>query len=168
MLKWLTAAADNGYDRAQAQLGRLYLEGLPPSANAASGASPFQRSTPEAFNWFRRSAERGNPVGQFYLGRMLQTGQGTVRNLEESAKWLDTAAQSGFAPAIHHMGIVYELGLGRESDTLKALNYFKTAAKAGVREAQERLARIYADGELGEPRNLDESARWIKALDDKK
>ena len=65
--------------------------------------------------------------------------------------------------ALYEVAVLYENGLGRPSDDRRALTYYQRAANVGIREAAERLAKIYADGELGEARNLDESEKWLKA-----
>ncbi len=151
MVKWLAAAAAQGYARAQAQLARMYLDG-----------DRVEKSTAEAARLFQLAAETDHAWAQYYWGRLLQTGTGVPRNLEEAGKWLERSAKSGVDVAAFEMAQIYESGLGRASDNSQAVAFYQRAAEAGHKQAAERLAKAYADAELGVERNLDESNKWVQ------
>jgi TPR repeat protein len=49
----------------------------------------------EAARWYRKSAEQGNPDGQFRLGRAYQFGIGVPQNRQEAIRWFDKAGDQG-------------------------------------------------------------------------
>jgi len=57
-------------------------------------------------------------------------------------------------------GRIYEMGLGLVSDNARAVSLYRRAGAAGVPEAAERLANIYAKGELGVAADPAEAQRW--------
>lgn len=149
MNAWLEKSAAQGYARAQAQLGRFQLEGVlgPPDARAAA-------------RQFRLAAEQGLPLAQYWLGRMVSRGEGVARDLEDGAAWMLKAADNGHPIAMLEAARILEMGLGLVSDTQRALAYYRRAGEAGVTAAAERLARAYAQGELGLAADGTEAARW--------
>ena len=77
-------AAEQGYARAQANLGHLFAEGL-----------GLAKSDAEAVAWFRRAAEQGNAVGQYNLGLMHLSGRGVAKNTDEAFRLFKLAADQG-------------------------------------------------------------------------
>ena len=49
----------------------------------------------EAFEWFRKGAERGDITSRFYLGEMYEKGLGTEKNMDEAVKWYKLSAEKG-------------------------------------------------------------------------
>jgi TPR repeat protein len=45
-----------------------------------------------AVDWYLRSAERGDPTGQYLLGLMYDKGLGVAQNVVFAHKWLNLAA----------------------------------------------------------------------------
>jgi TPR repeat protein len=53
-----------------------------------------------AFDMFHYAASYfGDPEGQYHLGRLYMTGQGTARDRRQAARWMKLAAEKGHAPA---------------------------------------------------------------------
>lgn len=80
--------AQLGDDTSQNQIGMIYQK---------------QYKYVESLNWYRKSAEQGNMVGQYNLGFMLFHGMGTKPNLTEAKKWIFMSAEQGFPPAIESL-----------------------------------------------------------------
>lgn len=49
----------------------------------------------EAVKWFKKSAEAGNPQGQFWLGSAYHSGEIVGKDIELAKKWLRKAAEQG-------------------------------------------------------------------------
>jgi TPR repeat protein len=54
----------------------------------------------EAVKWTRTSAEQGNALGQYNLGRMYANGRGVAKNDAEAEKWFRKAAEQGYKPGM--------------------------------------------------------------------
>ena len=83
--RWYRLAAEQGYAKAQVNLGARYHEGV----GVAKDAS-------EAARWWRLAAQQGEVPAQLNLGQMYGNGEGVVRDPVEACKWL-TLAQAGDA-----------------------------------------------------------------------
>ena len=136
MLRWLLLASEQNYDRAQVQLGKLYLAGR-----------DFPADMSEAAYWFRRAAESGSGASateaQYLLAAMLQKGEGMKRDLVEAIVWFLRAAaaepSSAMAASNYELGVIYELGLGVTANAEKSASYYRRAADAGHARAREKI-----------------------------
>ena len=149
MVTLLGKSAAQGYARAQAQLGRLYFEGIGVTGNMR-----------EAARHFELAARQGLPNAQFWYGRLVSRGDGVARDLTAGGEWILKAAEAGLPQAMHEAGVILEIGLGRVSDFERALALFRKAGERGVRESALRLAKAYAEGDLGVKANPEEARRW--------
>ena len=77
----VTAAAERGDARAQAQLGFMYATGRNVAQNYAL-----------ASYWYRRAAEQGNAAAQHLLGLMYDKGFGVPPDYVLAHMWLNLAA----------------------------------------------------------------------------
>lgn len=59
------------------------------------GGRGMDRDLPAAAAWYRRAAERGDPVAQMNLGDLYAEGQGVERDLVQAVAWLSLAAEQG-------------------------------------------------------------------------
>jgi TPR repeat protein len=73
-------------------LGGYFIDGIKGS---------YVRPNPDrAFDMFHYAASYfGDPDGQYNLGRLYMTGQGTGRDPRQAARWMKLAAEKGHAPA---------------------------------------------------------------------
>ena len=149
MLEWLGKSAAQNYARAQAQLARFHFEGI-----------GMPRDLREAARNFRLAAEQGLPNAQYWIGRMTARGEGVQRDLQAAAVWITRAADAGVPLAMLEAAKINEMGLGLVSNNARSLAYYRSAGEAGVAEAAERLAGIYAKGELGVAPDPREAERW--------
>ncbi len=87
---WWRKAAEQGYAKAQYNLGVMYDEGLGVPQDYA-----------EAVKLYRKAAEQGDAVAQGNLGLMYDNGQGVTQDYAQAHKWYNLAA-SRFPPGEDH------------------------------------------------------------------
>ena len=109
----------------------------------------------EAVEWFRKSAEQGDPDGQYGFGSMLATGEGIKRDVVSARMWIEKAAAQGHALATNLLAQSYingQLGVTEaERSSPNAISVLKRAADIDFLPAIEALAQAYATGGYGTP-----------------
>lgn len=107
----------------------------------------------EAVGYYRKSAEQGNPEGQYGLGSMYASGEGIARDPEQARRWMVLAAEQGHAQAINVLAQAYiggELGIDKKERTGEtALRWIRKAAGNRYIPALEFLASAYRTGWFG-------------------
>ncbi|MBT5519984.1 MAG: sel1 repeat family protein, partial [Rhodospirillales bacterium] len=79
--RWYGRSAEHAnHAEAQYALGQLNFRGLAPG-----------HSRPKALKWFRRAAEGGQPVAQFLVGRMFESGWGVRKDAIKAYMWYSLA-----------------------------------------------------------------------------
>jgi TPR repeat protein len=78
---WYRKAADQGYTRAQFNLGWAYFNGQGVTQDNAQAAI-----------WFRKAAEQGDAGAQHNLGLLYGNGLGVTQSYAEAYFWLNLAA----------------------------------------------------------------------------
>ena len=124
--------AAKGDKDAQLKLGYMSEKGL-------GGKSDVQ----EAFRWYSLSAEQGQSISQYLLGRLYQMSALDVKPDYELAKQWYTRAQSNYAPAAVALGFIYDT----VDDSYKqALASYTIAAKEESAIGQYNLGLMYEEG----------------------
>ena len=149
-VKWYSEAAEQGYAKAQYNLGYCYDEGLGVSQNYA-----------EAVKWYRKAAEQGLADAQNNLGVCYAKGQGVGKNYVEAAKWYRKAAEQGDAVAQHNLARGYDKGYGVSQDYAEAMKWYRKAAEQGYDRAQFDLGVCYYLGN-GVSRDFAEAIKWYR------
>jgi TPR repeat protein len=109
----LRKAAAQNHPRAQARLGDLL--------RAAD-------SEGEAVAMYRKSAEQGDPAGEFGLGRAYADGAGVQKDPKAALEWYRKAEKQEYAPAIDALARAYRTGtLGLQPDPEQARAYEERA-----------------------------------------
>jgi TPR repeat protein len=139
------AKAEKGDADAQATLGLDYFSGL----------HGIPQDYTKAANWFRKAAEQGNAVAEFYLGFLYQLGSGVPKNMSEGLKWNRKAAEQGFAMAQWTLGGRYEF----ETNFVEAAKWYRKAAEQDFSLAQLNLGVCYAKGN-GVAKDFAEAVKW--------
>ena len=78
---WYRKAAEQGYARAQFNLGVMYRHGQGVRQNAQ-----------EAVTWYRKAAQQGHAWAQANLGVMYEVGQGVPQDFVRAHMWYSLAA----------------------------------------------------------------------------
>ncbi|MBJ6725481.1 tetratricopeptide repeat protein [Geomesophilobacter sediminis] len=121
--------AREGDADAQSKLGVMYASGI-----------GMKQDKQEALKWYRKSAEQGNPLGEWNLAFMYVKGEGGLKtDYTEARRLFKRAAEAGLANAQYDLGIMLLDGLGGESDRAEAERWFRRAADQGNREARKIL-----------------------------
>ncbi len=116
----ITALADAGNSRAQAQLALAYLRGKGSTGDANA-----------ALLWCMSAAQAGNPVAQYLLGALYQQGDHVKADPKRAFAWFSQAAEKGNLKAMHNLAIAYAEGLGTTKDEAKAAEWFTRSAERG-------------------------------------
>ena len=92
-----------------------------------------------------------HPLAMYYVGVMLDKGQGTEKDEKEAAKWLQLASENGVAAAQYKLANKYYKGSGLPKDYERSYAWFSTAAEHGhgpSKLAIERAANKMNEEEL--------------------
>ena len=133
------AAADKGQSHGEFLLGVAYMNGMGVSKDEA-----------EAATWFTRSARRGNPAAQFWIGEMTAKGRGGITaDWKVALPYFKDAAAGGTADAFLELGFMYAKGLGDlPQDYEEAATCYRQSVRMGSQIAQYNLRVLIADGHI--------------------
>ncbi|WP_232353164.1 tetratricopeptide repeat protein [Hafnia alvei] len=124
--KWLTDSANNGYPEGMLQLGYFLRD--------------EEKNKRESFNWFLKSAKKGNASGQFAVDMdLIHEGK-----TEEAVKWLEQSAKNGSMWAQERLGEIYE-----EMEPVnpeRALFWYQKAANQGYTYSAYRVGHYLHNG----------------------
>ncbi len=151
-MDWTRRAAEAGWQRAQTDLGGIYMYGG--KGVAADGQ--------EALKWFTRAAAQGSRAADFYMGEIYAKGLAGVKADREAAlKHWRAAAEAGISEAQQRLGHLLSQQEATFDEGLEWLRRAATEGSArGKAEAALNLGNIYAAGMAGVQANLSEAARW--------
>lgn len=118
------------------------------------------------FEWFLKSAKGGSILGQYFVGTLYSSGEGTSKNFDQAAHWWRKAAQFGLPSAQLALSSVYRVGRGNiKQDLDEAIRWCRKAAESGYADAQVELSIYYGVGN-GVPEDKAESEKWLRAAAD--
>jgi hypothetical protein len=143
-------AAEQGYAKAQFNLGLMYHDG-----------KGVPQDHDEAVNWYRKAAEQSDVKAQSALGYAYYNGEGVPLDFAEGFRWYRKAAEQGYALAQQALGSVYFEGQGVQQDDTQSVAWYRKAAEQGDASAQQSLGYMYVKGR-GVPKDYDEGARWYR------
>ncbi|MDR2140431.1 MAG: sel1 repeat family protein [Deltaproteobacteria bacterium] len=109
----------------------------------------------------RENAERGDPIAQYSLGFLCQSGVTMAKDLPQAVKWLRLSAAQGFASAQSLLGSMYYSGEGVPQNRAEAAKLLLQAADQGNVSAQAQLGRMYFSG-VGVRQNKAEAVKWLR------
>ncbi len=142
---WLSAAAEQGNDRAEAMLGLCHERGLGVDADVE-----------EARRWYMKSAEQGNANACRVLVQLaVQEG-----DIHEAGRWLTPLAERGSEAAQLLLGKLYLGGLLGERREAQAVRYLRFAAMQGNGDACLLMGACYANG-TGVPKDEALMLGWL-------
>ncbi len=106
---WYRKAAEQGFARAQANLGNCYWLGYGVKGDEV-----------QAVSWWRKAAEQGDAYAQYRLGECYAEGKGLTKNLAQAAYWYRKAAEQGYGSAQGWLSMCYYYGTGVAEDVEQA------------------------------------------------
>lgn len=149
--------AHNGVARAQAEIGRCFVDAL-----------GVERDTTLAHTWLKLAADAKDAYGQRLLGDYYFNGEDGKQDRAIAEEWYARAAAQGEPLAQEMLSWIYAEGDSRTPDYAKARAYAEAAAAQGVAKSMTRLGFLYHNA-MGVPRDAAMAASWwLKAarLDD--
>lgn len=117
-------------------LGELYYSGL--------GCIQDSR---KAFEYFKESADLGNPEAQYALGIAYVLGEGCEQDLYKAREYYKKAADKGIPGAAYNYGAMLFSGEGGPQNLDESLKYYMKASDAGFPDAQYCVALVYYYGD---------------------
>lgn len=154
-LKWLSRAAEQGFQPAEDELIRIYQQDDGPDY------SPLL-----ARQWRIKMAETGDTWAQTVLAIDYEVGYpGIAPDVDKMLYWYGKAADGGSVNAMITLAGLYEPGTAQPdkpfADMDKAIYWYERGAALGDSYSQSRLAHIYeADGPY---RNIARAIAWHEA-----
>lgn len=118
-------------------------------------------TTEEAFRLFKKYAEEGDAVAQFYLGRYYYEGKCVKRNRKTAIKWFTKSAEQGKEIAQYFLGEIYYNADGVERNYEEAFKWYRKSAKQGRAMSQYMLGEFYCNG-LGVAKDEQEAFKWYR------
>jgi TPR repeat protein len=103
-------------------------------------------------------AEAGDFDAMLRVGLAYLSDEDDANN-GDGVKWLEMSSAGGNVKAYYNLGAIYQNGTGVKQDGHKAVMYLTIAAELGETRAMNRLAGIYARGELA-PANDILAVKW--------
>ena len=149
-VKWYRKAAEQGYARAQYNLGHCYEYG-----------KGVEKNEIETVKWYRKAAEQGYAVAQNGFGFCYDNGTGVEKNEVEAVKWYRKAAEQGYADAQYCLGGCYFIENGVKKNEVEAVKWFRKAAEQGNADAQYGLGICYYNG-YGIYRDKKTAREWFR------
>ena len=153
-VKWVRKAAEQGFARAQYDLGFMYEFGR-----------GVERSYEKAREWYLKAAEQGYADAQYNLGDRYEYGTGVEQSYEKAAEWVQKAAEQGDAYAQYNLGDRYRDGRGVEESFEKAAEWVQKAAEQGLAVAQNCLGFMYQNG-TGIAQSDEKAVEWYRKAAD--
>lgn len=114
-VKWYKEAAEQGYLKAQYQLGMMYSHKL--------------KDDKEAFKWFKMAAEQGDLLSQLALADGYANGKGVTKDYKEAAMWYRKAANQESPEAMLLLALMYAKGEGVTKDYKEAIKWWRKVNK---------------------------------------
>lgn len=92
--------------------------------------------------WYRKAAEQGNAVGQFWLGTFYEKGTNVTQNSKEAAIWYRKAAEQGLGNGQFALAELYEKGHGVSKNYDEALKWYRLAAVEDYPDANKKVLEL--------------------------
>jgi TPR repeat protein len=165
-VKWYRKSADQGYDKAQNNLGHCYEQGHGVPQNYA-----------EAKKWYQKAADQGNSRAKNNLERLkkqeeeqkaAQAKAEAEKKEDDAYKKCTTIAACDSYLKTYPQGRYVEKVKAKKSELEKARynteaeRQYRTAAEGGDKVAQFNLACCYAGGTKGLSQNYEEAVKWYR------
>jgi TPR repeat protein len=139
-------AADQGYAKAQYNLGIAYLQGKGVAKNDQEG-----------INWFRKAADQNFAPAQYNVGIAYAQGLGVPKDPRQAVEWYQKAAKQGFDPAQYNLGTSLYQGQGVAKDPVMAYVWLSLAAAQGNQDAQlaqKKVAKALSPAQKAQAQQL--------------
>ena len=117
------------------------------------------RNREKSFEFYRKSAEKGNGEAFLCLGTCYKNGVGVEKNFERAMEYYEKAREKGSIISLNSIGSLYHSGKGVKRDLKKAAELYEKVAKKGDYVSVYNLGLLYKNEE--EFRDLDKAAEYF-------
>lgn len=136
--KWMQLSAQQGYPKAEYQLGMFYRDGKGTLQDFSS-----------AFQWLTKAAKHGYADGQYQLGMAYFHGDGVTIDFKQAYAWMSLASTGGVAKAASSRDEVARhmqaADVTAAQELSKTLMPEESAAKAGEDKSAEGKEAVAKD-----------------------
>jgi TPR repeat protein len=132
-VKELTAAANKGNRKAQAQLGEMMLRG--------NAEHKVTQDRARALTLLEEAARGGEPSAAFRIGMLLDDGEVVAQDRARALAYFRAAAAGGAGEGYHNIGAAYASGRGVKPDLAEALGWLILAGRHGASASAEQALR---------------------------
>lgn len=101
-----------------------------------------EKNYEEAFKWYKKSADQGNPRAENNIGNCYFRGRGVETNYEEAFRYYKKSAKQGNAVGQYNLGVLYQIGKGTEKNYEEAFKWFTKSSEQGYEDAEEKLKEL--------------------------
>jgi uncharacterized protein len=115
--------------------------------------------TPSDMRAVRESAEAGNAVAEYQLGRSMLSPNPTDDEFAAAIPWFQRSAEQGYAPAEYMYGGVFREG--RWKNPQQWVYWWTKAAEQGEVRAQMWLGMAYEGGHMGIDLDYRKAFKWL-------
>lgn len=119
-----------------------------------------------AFEIWEPLAQGGDALAQYSLGKLFETGGGTIdQDFDRAQDWYRKAAEQDVTAAQNNLALMYAQGRGVERSVERAIELWLQAAQSNHPMAQYNLGLAYLRGE-GLVKDEREAAAWFRRAAD--
>ena len=148
-IDWARKAAEQGHPEAEVAVGNFCEDHL---------------DEPQAAMWYKRAAEHGNVLGDYYLGLLYKKGQGGLPRDPERAEQCFLRASKYVEAAYEYYECYQErVGDGEDDGWEQAIRALMKSADGGYAPAQYTLGMLYESAGSSK-----EAQSYLKAAADQK
>jgi TPR repeat protein len=122
----------------------------------------IRKMAAERYSAWRAAAEKGDPIGQYFLARCFQTGAGVPRSTTEGFAWLQKSADQKLPIALEQIGHSYRYGVGVRIDDAQAMKAYQAALDLGLVTAGVDAGELLRDGTALTPSEKRDPAAALK------
>ena len=117
--------------------------------NLYEDGSGVEADKEQALYWYKKAAEKGLAIAQYFCGGMYCRGQGLDRPYAMTGLyWYEKAAEQGMAEAQYQCGVIYEKGTAMRLGKSRALYWYKKSAEQGYAFGQVKCGDLYLDSNV--------------------
>ena len=128
------------------QLRLAVLDAMFLYGNLYEDGSGVEADKEQALYWYKKAAEKGLAIAQYFCGGMYCRGEGLDRPYAITGLyWYEKAAEQGMAEAQYQCGVVYEKGTAMRLGKSRALYWYKKSAEQGYAFGQVKCGDLYLD-----------------------
>lgn len=115
----------------------------------------------QAYAWYRKAAEAGDPTGMDHLAFCYQNAFGVDRDYSQALTWYRKSAEAGNVQAMEGLSGMYWSGQGVAQDFSQSATWARKAVDQGSPWAMLQLGHMYRDG-LGVQRDYVQAVTWYR------